>query len=182
MKQSFWSFLFLGFFLIFALPAFAQDEYVEANGSYEQANYEEPVYEEPYETHPSVNANTATANPNAYYAPVEQPVARYDWQSDSKKLRGAGWGLFGGGLGLEVIGFGLYLTGAFEAGPGLLIAGYGMMVVGGLAFTTGCILLIVEAVKFNPYRRGEIAGYEFEWKPDMIVSPEFNGAGVTFRF
>lgn len=184
MKSSFWSILFLSFFLLFALPAFAQEEYVEADGSYEEANYEEPVYEE-HQAQQVTNTNTAAATPNSYYVPVEQSALRYDWQSDSKKLHGAGWGLLGGGIGLGIIGMGVALAGVISpkvGGIGVVIGGYCMLAVGGLATTTGIILLIVDAIKFNPYRRGEIAGYDFEWKPDLIISPEFNGAGVSFRF
>ncbi len=145
---------------------------------------------------PAPAAETAPVNVQPVYsqpASARQGITStgYDWERDSKIYKGVGWGFFGGGmlLGL-VLGPSLFIGGIAgglkdwendnwdRAG----LAGFGLMIIGGAMVVTGIGVLIAEAVKFNPYRRGEIAGLKFEWNPELYVSPEFSGLGFSARF
>ncbi len=114
----------------------------------------------------------------------------YDWQAESALYKKVGWGLFGGGLGLEVVGAIIYFVGgigsvANEDMGGLVwsvYTGYSLMVVGSLAFLAGCGVLIAEAVKFAPYKNGSIAGNKFQWRPSIVATHEYQGFGLDFRF
>ena len=114
----------------------------------------------------------------------------YDWQAESSLYKKVGWGLFGGGLGLEVVGFVIYvvgITGSAVDGnaDGVVwsaITGYSLMAIGSLAFLAGCGVLIAEAVKFAPYKTGQIAGNKFQWRPSIVATPEYQGFGLDFRF
>ena len=127
----------------------------------------------------------------------------YDWERDSRIYKGVGWGLFGAGLlfggvfGGAIVGSAVVemdrlsrdedsgFSGKMAAGLALEIEkvfGGIIIGVGGAMVIAGASVLIAESVKFNPYRRGEIAGLEFEWSPELYVSPEFNGIGFSARF
>ncbi len=121
----------------------------------------------------------------------------YDWKSDSLKYKRIGWGLFGGGLLFAGVLGGALLGSAIQDnkelegigslghGIGNIIQGYvgiGAIALGGAVMFSGIGVLIAEAVKFNPYRRGEIAGLKFEWNPELYASPEFTGIGFSARF
>ncbi|MBR4986091.1 MAG: hypothetical protein IKY83_10170 [Proteobacteria bacterium] len=114
----------------------------------------------------------------------------YDWQADSSKYKKIGWGLFGGGLGLVVVGLVVFYVGAVSSafsGDDLgaiscVIAGYLMAGIGGIAFWSGVGVLIYEAIHFSPYRRGQIAGNTFEWRPSIVATPDYQGFGLDFRF
>lgn len=163
MKHTFLSALFVGFlFFLFTGSAFAQD---------------------------------AATNDQAVAQMAAVPAADLsapdsDWQKQSKLYKGLGWGFFGGGIALGIAGPIIAVTagvsnaveGDASGVAGGVIAGYAVAALGGAIFVTGVGLLIAEAVKFGPYRRGEIAGFEFDWRPEVYTSPEFSGFGLSARF
>lgn len=163
MKHTFLSALFVGFlFFLFAGSAFAQDA----------------------ATNDQAVAQMATVPAADLSAPEN------DWQKQSKLYKGLGWGFFGGGLALVIAGPIIAVTsglsnateGDADGVAGGAIAGWAVAALGGAMFTTSIGLLIAEAVKFGPYRRGEIAGLEFDWRPEIYTSPEFSGLGFSARF
>ena len=85
---------------------------------------------------------------------------------DNKKMDGEGIGALGHGIANAMMGY----------------VGIGIIAVGGAVMISGLGVLIAEGVKFSPYRRGEIAGHTFDWSPEVYVSPEFNGLGISARF
>ncbi len=124
---------------------------------------------------------------------VAQPQAAstkaYDWERESRVFKNTGWGLFGGGAFLSIVlAPSVLLAEAYSALKGDKVSGGGavaficMEALGGAMAITGIGLLIAEAVRFNPYRRGEIAGLKFEWNPEVYASPEFSGIGFSARF
>ena len=64
---------------------------------------------------------------------------------------------------------------------GMVAAGVSVIGVGTLSLLTGITLLIVDAVRFNDLRDQEEAR-SFYWKPDIFVSPEMAGFGISGRF
>ena len=144
-----------------------------------QPVYVQPVYGQPVYAQPM---------------PVQQPgisSTGYNWGRDSRIYKGVGWGFFGGGLLLSLVvapavyfggGVGSALDGDEDGVVGSVIASLSLWALGGAMTITGIAVLIAEAVKFNPYRRGEIAGLKFEWSPQLYVSPEFNGLGLHAKF
>ena len=129
-------------------------------------------------------------------AAVEAAVnqsAETDWEHRAKLYRGWGWGLFG--VGLVFTGLGIWLVvdhpkrvrragNCDPSGEGCGTgAGVGAVLIlaGGIPLVVGIGLLIADAVKFNPYRRGEVAN-GFEWHPDIFVSPQMSGIGISGRF
>ena len=114
----------------------------------------------------------------------------YNWQADSSKYKKIGWGLFGGGAGLVVVGAIVWYVGIIggamngDAGGvvGSAVAGYLMMGIGCIAFWSGVGVLIYEAIHFAPYRSGQIAGNKFLWRPSIVATPDYQGFGLDFRF
>ena len=133
------------------------------------------------------------SQPTVAVQPTTPPIMNYSWEETSKVYRGFGWGLFGGGLVFTGLGIGIAValpkkekdsnnSDSSDEGCGSA-AGIGAMfiVFGGLAVGAGIGLLIADAIKFNPYRRGEVAD-GFQWNPDIIVSPQMSGFGISGRF
>lgn len=155
----------------------------------------------PAEAHP-VEAQPVVAQPVAEPVVAKQPItieSNYDWEKDSLLYKRVGWSMFGSGLlvggvvGGALLGSAIHDNkkmdgegiGALGHGIANAMMGYvgiGIIAVGGAVMLSGIGVLIAEEVKFNPYRRGEIAGLEFEWSPELYVSPEFNGIGFSARF
>ena len=151
---------------------------------YVQPVYGQPVYGQPVYTQP-VYAQSVPAQQSGISS------TGYNWGRDSRIYKGVGWGFFGGGLLLGlIVGPAVFWGGTIgsaaegDAGgfAGSAIAGLSLMALGGAMLITGIGVLIAEAVKFNPYRRGEIAGLKFEWNPELYVSPEFSGLGFSAKF
>ncbi len=116
------------------------------------------------------------------------------WEREAALYRGWGWGLFGGGLAAAIGGYAMMATGVFECGISaglaggaadcsrperLAKAGFSFFIIGGAATITGIGLLIADAVKFNPYRR---ASKNVSLRPEIYVSPEITGLGISGRF
>ena len=119
-------------------------------------------------------------------------AVEFDWEYESSLYRGWGWGLFGGGLLFTGLGIWLVVDhprrvkkagncdpGGEGCGTG---AGVGAVLIlaGGIPLVVGIGLLIADAVQFNPYRRGEVAN-GFQWNPEIIVSPQMAGLGISGR-
>ncbi len=115
---------------------------------------------------------------------VDAPV---DWKHQSDMYWKWGWGLFGGGAALELIGMGVMVYGIYlteprsSKGKAAIISGAAMTFIGGAAFFTGIGLLIANEVKFGAYRRGEAAS-GFQWQPELVITPEMSGFGISGRF
>ena len=155
----------------------------------------------PEEAQP-VEAQPVVAQPVVEPVVDQQPItieSGYDWEKDSLLYKRVGWSMFGSGLlvggvvGGALLGYAIHDSkelngegiGALGHGIANAMMGYvgiGIIAVGGAVMLSGIGVLIAEEVKFNPYRRGEIAGLEFEWSPELYVSPEFNGIGFSARF
>ena len=118
------------------------------------------------------------------------------WEHESALYRGWGWGLFGGGLAISLGGIAMGILSVFELGAcGALAggdasnsckgmtptgaAGFSFWLIGGAATLTGIGLLIADAVKFNPYRK---ASKTVSLRPEVYVSPEITGLGISGRF
>ena len=90
----------------------------------------------------------------------EYPIIELEgWEKESKLHRTVGWSFFGTGLGLGIAGS---LTMIFDAidtyssNETTFKAGLGTMITGTTIMFTGIGVLIGEAIRYNPYRRGEI--------------------------
>ena len=193
---------FIGLFIgMSSCMAFADE--VDTNGAAQLTAESEPTIA-PAEAQPVEQPVVAqpVAEPVVAQPVVDQQVmsaSNYDWEKDSLIYKRVGWGLFGGGLllggvvGGAMLGSAIHenkkLDGEGVEGIGhgignamLGYAGIGIIAVGGAVMLSGIGVLIAEAVKFNPYRSGEIAGNKFEWNPEFYVSPEFSGVGFSARF
>ncbi len=164
---------------VYVQPAPAPAQPVYAQPVYAQPVYAQPVYTQPVYPQQTPSQQTGIS------------ATGYNWGRDSRIYKGVGWGFFGGGLLLALViapavyfggGVGSAIEGDEGGVVGSVIASLSLWALGGAMTITGIAVLIAEAVKFNPYRRGEIAGLEFEWSPQLYVSPEFNGLGVSARF
>ena len=108
-----------------------------------------------------------------------------DWQKQSALYQGLGWGFFWAGA-LTVTAGSIVLVTDHETNEETGIS-HSMLTfcicagIGGLAVLTGASLLIAEAVKFGPYRRGEVSG-DFTWYPEIYASTEMTGLGIRGRF
>ncbi len=124
----------------------------------------------------------ATANA-AESTSIQVADSDYDWQKESKLYKGLGWVFFGGGLALGIAGPIIAVAGGLNSlgDNGYDIAGFAVTTLGGAMLTTGIALLIAEAVKFGPYRRGEVSS-AFTWQPEFYASPELSGFGISARF
>ena len=122
-----------------------------------------------------------------------------EWQKESEHFRTVGWGIFGAGATILGIGSILWITGyisllasASSGGDSLgdAIDRFGdlnmsmniLWGTGGPLVLTGAIILIVEAVKFKPYRKAQAEGQAFQWSPNVIVTPDYQGIGLNMRF
>ncbi len=162
-----------------AAPAAVPAQPVYAQPVYGQPVYGQPVYAQPVYAQPVPAQQSGISSTG------------YNWGRDSRIYKGVGWGFFGGGLLLSLViapavyfggGVGSAIEGDEGGAIGSVIASLSLWALGGAMTITGIGVLIAEAVKFNPYRRGEIAGLEFEWSPQLYVSPEFNGLGLHAKF
>lgn len=146
-----------------------------------------------YNIQPQMHMTDLAFNTYAYNIGGDEYYAEestYDWQAESSMYKKIGWGLFGGGLGLEVVGAIIYFVGGIgsavegnaDGAVWSAFTGYSLMVVGSLAFLAGCGVLIAEAVKFAPYKNGSIAGNKFQWRPSIVATHEYQGFGLDFRF
>ncbi|MBQ9396810.1 MAG: hypothetical protein IJU23_15015 [Proteobacteria bacterium] len=110
-----------------------------------------------------------------------------DWKEQSDLYWRWGWGLFGGGAAVELIGLGVMVYGIYlteprsSKGKAAIISGAAMTFIGGAAFFTGIGLLIANEAKFGAYRRGEVAD-GFQWQPELVITPEMSGFGISGRF
>ena len=111
-------------------------------------------------------------------------INEYDWEHDAKIYNDVGLGFLFGGLALICAGVPLMAANHMGngIGSGAEKAGIALTAIGGPILFTGIGLLIAEAVKFKPYRNGEIAETKFEWRPELFVSPEFSGLGLSANF
>lgn len=169
MKHTFLSALFVGFlFFLFSGNAFAQDD-----DFYDDKFYDDKIVQ---------IAEGSEAD-------LTEPID-YDWEKESKLYKALGWSFFGVGLAVVIAspiaaGFVLYSdfkksdAGFLDNAKAALI---GIGVTGGAILLTGIGLLIADAIKFYPYRNAEIAGLEFEWRPEIYASPGFSGFGLSARF
>ncbi|MBQ4360009.1 MAG: hypothetical protein II767_07115, partial [Proteobacteria bacterium] len=64
----------------------------------------------------------------------------------------------------------------------LLQSAYILWGTGGPLVLTGIILLIVEAVKFRPYRKAQTDGQAYQWSPNFVVTTDYQGIGLNMRF
>ena len=109
----------------------------------------------------------------------------YDWQKESALYQGLGWGFFWAGA-LTITAGSIVMVMDHETNDESMMSDSMLTFcicagIGGLAVLTGAGLLIAEAVKFNPYRRGEVA-HGFTWQPQFFASPEMSGFGFIGRF
>ena len=138
-------------------------------------------------------SRTSTANAVSNNNALET----YNWRKDSDLYKGLGWGFFGSGLLIGVAGTIVTLTAIDNYNEVTreenfstsnrdkyqtqMNWGNAVMAIGAAFTITGIGLLIAEAVKFGPYRRGEVAG-DFTWHPEFYVTPEMSGFGISGRF
>lgn len=126
------------------------------------------------------------------------------WQKESEHFRTAGWGIFGAGATLSGVAAILWLTGFWslmlndawedilsndentdkkiKRDEDLLQSAYILWGTGGPLVLTGIIILIVEAVKFRPYRKAQADDQAFQWSPNFVVTPDYQGIGLNMRF
>ena len=127
-----------------------------------------------------------------------------EWQKESEHFRTAGWGIFGAGATLSGVAAILWLTGFWslmlndawedilsndentdkkiKRDEDLLQSAYILWGTGGPLVLTGIIILIVEAVKFRPYRKAQADDQAFQWSPNFVVTPDYQGIGLNMRF
>ena len=178
----------LGLALISA-PAMAQD--VEENASAIEFQIADQF---DYHIQPQLHMTDLAYNEGIVDDGYYYEDTGYDWQADSSRYKKIGWGLFGGGAGLIAVGAIVWFFSLIEAvGDALaggddnrfvagLFASYFMVGIGSIAFFSGIGVLIYEAVHFAPYKKGEIAGNTFEWRPSIVATPDYQGFGLDFRF
>lgn len=160
---------------------------------------------EPQNSHAVLNTTTNTventAEPN--YENYEfYKETLMDMQRESKLYKGFGWGLFGTGLAMGIAGITVMLYYGFEYNDKKndfdksghdsgsidkyyydvrVTTGDALTGIGTLFTLTGIALLIAEAVKFAPLRNTQMAG-DFIFHPEVYMTPEMSGMGISGRF
>ena len=100
-----------------------------------------------------------------------------DWKHKSNRYRGWGWGLFGTGVVSLAVGVGLMCSDSSSDSE--IVTGIFLAPLGAAMIIPGVSLLIADAVKFNKYRDAETG---FSWQPNLFISPQMTGFGVSGRF
>lgn len=127
-----------------------------------------------------------------------------EWQKESEHFRTIGWGIFGTGAIISGVAAILWSTGFWslilndawedilsndeitnkkiQRDEDLVESAYILWGTAAPLVLTGAIILIVEAVKFKPYRKAQAEGQAFQWSPNVIVTPDYQGIGLNMRF
>lgn len=100
-----------------------------------------------------------------------------DWKHKSNLYRGWGWGLLGAGVVSLAVGTGLMISDS--SSDSQIVTGIFLAPLGAAMIVPGVSLLIADAVKYNKYREAETG---FTWQPNLYVSPQMTGFGVSGRF
>ena len=69
-----------------------------------------------------------------------------------------------------------------SADENIMLSAHSLLGVGAPLLLTGLILIIYDAVKFAPYRKANADAQAIRWSPDLIVTPDYQGIGLDFRF
>lgn len=179
----------LGLLVLFCTnPAFAQDENSDTNNTIVRRS------------EISAESNTQVFISSKYADKINE------WEKDSKIYKGVGWGMFGFGMALGIAGTVVMVhakkdyesddpknsgndhdydyveaINRYDKNAAAVKAGYALLGVGSAFIITGIALLIADAVKFGPYRRGEVVN-GFSWQPELYATPELAGFGISGRF
>lgn len=181
------------FVLLFANPVFAQEETSDDTNS-------------TIVTRSGASSASSESSESSEYS--QTVLINYDWGRESRIYKGVGWGMLGFGLALDVAGIVVAFHAhndykkndprinnsdggddydyekqkeQYDKDKVAVNAGYALIGVGSAFVITGVALLIAEAVKFGPYKRGEVAN-GFSWQPEFYASPELTGFGFSGRF